>query len=217
MNDSPFIIALTQRVDSNSNTGEKRDATDQNLSRWLIEAGFLPVPVPNSLVKIESGKTIHNNQQLILNKWIEMIRPKALVLSGGNDIDECKERDATESYLLSWADKHRIPALGICRGLQMMASWAGGNVIEVDGHIRTRHELVYEGPDTNFPKTVNSFHRWAPRECPPHFRIMARCRDGMIEAIAHKHLRWEGWMWHPERELPFSPKDTQRLKKLFNA
>ena len=39
--------------------------------------------------------------------------------------------------------------------------------------------------------------------------------DGFIEAIAHRYLPWEGWMWHPERETPFLEQDTRRIKALF--
>jgi putative glutamine amidotransferase len=29
-------------------------------------------------------------------------------------------------------------------------------------------------------------------------------------------MPWEGWMWHPEREEVFNPKDLQRIRDLFN-
>ena len=36
-----------------------------------------------------------------------------------------------------------------------------------------------------------------------------------IEAMRHGTLPWEGWMWHPEREANFSPRDLARMKALL--
>lgn len=48
------------------------------------------------------------------------------LLSGGNDIGKIDERDKTERRLLDYASDRALPALGLCRGMQMMALWAGG-------------------------------------------------------------------------------------------
>ena len=45
-----MIIGITQRVDKVSAYNEYRDALDQRLVNWVIEAGFTPVPIPNTLV-----------------------------------------------------------------------------------------------------------------------------------------------------------------------
>lgn len=145
------------------------------------------------------------------------MRPEALVLSGGNDIGEYPERDATERHLLTWAAANRIPVLGICRGLQMMAVWAGGNLVPVEGHVRTRHALSVSAPQGEWSASVNSFHNWGLSSCPDGFEIAAQAEDGGIEAIRHIELPWEGWMWHPEREETFAPQDTARLRRLFSG
>ena len=63
--------------------------------------------------------------------------------------------------------------------------------------------VIISNSDINWPKEVNSFHDWGLDNCPPNFEIMARTNDGVIEAIKHKVLPWEGWMWHPERYKNF--------------
>jgi gamma-glutamyl-gamma-aminobutyrate hydrolase PuuD len=201
-----FLVGVTQRIDVNESTGEVRDAIDQKLFLWLIESGFLPVQIPNGLIKCAGA----------LEKWMEAIKPRAVVLSGGNDINHFASRDLTERYLLAWCEKNRIPILGICRGLEMMALYAGSTLQRVEGHVRTRHELTFQGIDCDFPKNVNSYHNWVLGNCPSGFVTMALSEDGSIEAIKHQELPWEGWMWHPEREFPFHPTDTKRIKKLFN-
>ncbi|MEX1200841.1 MAG: gamma-glutamyl-gamma-aminobutyrate hydrolase family protein [Methylophaga sp.] len=154
-----------------------------------------------------------------LENWLEVIQPKALVLSGGNDIGEYPARDKTEKYLLDWANSHKIPLLGICRGMQMMSHWAGGQLVPVKGHVRVRHQLVQKVEDVIFlPDSVNSYHNFSIETCPEPFEVMAEARDdGVIEAIRHKTLPWEGWMWHPEREKSFNGIDTLRVKRLFSG
>ena len=39
--------------------------------------------------------------------------------------------------------------------------------------------------------------------------------DGSLEAMMHKDLPWEGWMWHPEREEIFSKTDLDRFIRLL--
>lgn len=202
-----FVVGVTQRVDINEQTGEVRDAIDQQLFIWLTDAGFLPVQIPNGLIERVGA----------LDNWIEVVKPNAIILSGGNDIGQCAGRDATEAYLIGWCKQNSVPMLGICRGLQVMASYAGSSLQRVEGHVRTRHELIFQQTDHNFPTNVNSYHNWAPVECPVGFVVMAVSEDGSIEAIKHKELPWEAWMWHPERDHPFQPTDTKRINRLFRG
>lgn len=196
------IVAVSQRVDVYPDRNERRDALDQRLCQWLVAAGYLPVSVPNGL------ETIAGQDRLQI--WLSALRPAAIVLSGGNDIGEAIERDNTERQLLVYAQQGTLPVLGICRGMQMMAVWAGGALKTVQGHIRTRHKLRGE-----LVGEANSFHNYSLAACPAGFSVTAMAEDGCIEAIRHENLAWEGWMWHPEREADFQPRDIQRLKVLF--
>ena len=209
-------VLVTQRVDIVKSCKETRDSADQKLIEWLIKAGFLPIPVTNKLIVVDNDKKININKQYIFQNWLESIEPNALLLSGGNNIGEYPARDETEKFLLNWAQENRIPVLGICRGMQMMAVWAGGNLNVVNNHVGTRHQLNIYGSNNNWPNEVNSYHEWGLFDCPSDFEIKAHSDDGVIEAIKHKDLPWEGWMWHPERETPFFNKDIKRLKALFN-
>lgn len=206
-----IVVGITQRIDSVAGRAELRDALDQRLAQWLVHAGFLPVFVPNTL----SG-TDHSSEPTLEN-WLQTIQPGALILSGGNDIGEYPARDATERYLLSWAEAKRVPVIGVCRGLQMMAVWAGVALVKREGHVGSRHQLVVPTRKDEWPANVNSYHNWGLVSCPDGFEVAAQAEDGSIEAIKHIKLPWEGWMWHPEREVPFSPQDIKRLKRLFSG
>lgn len=208
---SKIVVGVTQRIDSVAGRDELRDALDQRLVQWLVHAGFLPVAVPNNL-----SDSCHPDES-VLESWLQAIQPGALILSGGNDIGEYPARDATERYLLSWAEAKRVPVLGICRGLQMMAVWAGAGLSRKEGHVGSRHRLVVATRQDEWPANVNSYHNWGLASCPDGFEVAAQAEDGAIEAIKHIKLPWEGWMWHPEREVPFSPQDILRLKDLFSG
>jgi gamma-glutamyl-gamma-aminobutyrate hydrolase PuuD len=200
------VVAVSQRVDTYPDRNERRDALDQRLCRWLTTGGYTAVPVPNPLHSLSSeGKALLN--------WLRRINPDAVVLSGGNNIGEVPERDNTERALLDYSKQMNMPVLGICRGMQMMAVWANAGLIPVHGHVKTRHRLDGAAPDWN--GDVNSFHDIALAECPSGFAVTAKAEDGVIEAIRHECLPWQGWMWHPEREAEFCADDIRRLKLLF--
>jgi len=203
------LIAVSQCVDVIGVRAERRDALDQLLSAWLMSAGYVPVPVPNQLSQgNQSGQKFIGN--LLLN-WLDMVQPSGVVLSGGNDLGECPERDETENILLQWAEKNLIPVLGICRGMQMLGVRTGGRLKPVVGHVRTRHTLVSD----IFSGEANSYHNFALAECPLGYKVAAQSEDGEIEAIMHISLPWEGWMWHPEREVDFQARDIHRVRELF--
>lgn len=203
------IVAVSQRVDHIPERNERRDALDQRLITFLLMAGFVPVPVPNGLyMALPDGRPGPE----ALDAWLAAIKPHAFVLSGGNDIGQCRERDFTEGWLLDHASQHQRPLLGICRGMQMMAHWAGVDLCTVQGHVRTRHRLTGK-----IAVEVNSYHNFSLATCPIDFEVIARSEDGEIEAIRHQSLPWEGWMWHPEREENFAARDVQRIKALFGG
>ena len=209
-----IVVGITQRADKVKFYDEWRDALDQRLVEWVAQADFVPVPIPNNLIDIDSSNNHHHK----IDKWLISVKVDALLLSGGNDIGDVENRDLTEKYLLSWAEKNKKPALGICRGMQMMGVYAGGKLIGVDGHVGTFHRLQMNNKNTQaLPVTVNSYHNLALESCPDRFDILTKSEDGNLEAIKHKELPWEGWMWHPEREEQFSEIDQERFITLMNS
>lgn len=191
---------MSQRIDALAERGERRDALDQRLAAWLVEAGYLPVPVPNALVARE--KT--------LDDWLASTAPDAVLLSGGNDPGRELDRDRTERALVAFAEERGRPLLGLCRGMQMLGMIAGVGLERVEGHVRTRHRIRGE-----IDAEVNSYHHLALAECPRDYEVLARAEDGVIEAIRHRGCAFEGWMWHPEREPTLDPRDLRHLRELF--
>jgi gamma-glutamyl-gamma-aminobutyrate hydrolase PuuD len=203
------LVAVSQRVDLVADRQEVRDSLDRRLVEFLRAADCLAIPVPNGFSGMGSEAC---GEEAFLEKWLETLNPAAIVLSGGNDIGKFPARDQTETFLLNHAQRLSLPVLGICRGMQMMAHTVGGRLDRVEDHIGTRHHLsgILEG-------SVNSYHAWSLVDCPDGYRVLARSDDGVIEAIGHLSMPWEGWMWHPERESTFASRDLSRVKDLFRG
>ena len=155
-------VVVSMRIDELADRDERRDAVDQKLIRFIISAGFMPVLVSNSLVEI--GGTDENGD---LVRFLDEVDPVGVVLSGGNDVGSCEDRDLTERILLDYALNRGLPALGICRGMQMMGVYFGESLVEVSGHVRTRHLL---GGEVN--RNVNSYHNLGLSGCPDGFDVL---------------------------------------------
>ncbi len=199
-------IIISQRVEYFEGVNEKRDCVDQNLISFFLEAGMIVYPIPNILFDVNS----ENKKFEILDKWFYNISPDGIILSGGESIGTDNMRDLTELRLLDLAFKNKLPLLGICRGMQIMSTWLGAKLHAVKGHCSSSHEIKGE-----YNCIVNSYHNFSLESCPENCIITAVSGDGEIEAIRHKNLPWEGWMWHPEREKVFPPIFLEKVKLLF--
>jgi putative glutamine amidotransferase len=162
-----------------------------------------------------------------------------IVFSGGGDVDPAhwgaerhretqvdRARDASEFLLMSAALDARLPILGVCRGMQVMAVAAGGalhqHLPDVVGHDRHRgapgtdplaagaasygrHDVETRSGSQaqkliGSHLTVNSFHHQAVAD-PGPFTVSGWCPDDqVIEVIEDPERPFAlGVQWHPER------------------
>ena len=194
----------------------------------VVRAGGVPVimpPVADTDIIINTLDTID-----------------ALLLSGGADINPLwqgdepvealhginSQRDLPELLTVQLAYNRQIPMLGICRGIQTLATALGGRVrqdINTDGADDAEHKTakrIKHSQDTDMrgepthsvniePETalhdiyksdkifVNSFHHQAVASAGRRFNVSAYAPDGVIEAIeSSEHKSIIGVQWHPE-------------------
>lgn len=202
------IIAVTQRLADTAEYTETRQCLDIKWGEFLSFCGFLPVILPYE----------HE-----IEPFFNTFNIDGVLLTGGNDlfsIDKSrlsKIRCDFESKLLKLAENRDIPVLGVCRGMQFIAEYYGCEIKPVAGHVRQNHKLT--APEGRFSgilksyNSVNSYHGYAVGRVSDDINILAVSEDNSPEAIAHKHKKVMGIMWHPERCEPFSEAD----KELFNT
>jgi len=183
----------------------------------------------------------------------------AFILTGGIDIDTDlyegevdyahkpelfqTERDLFEKKIYGYAMDHKLPVLGICRGLQLVNVLEGGKLVqdlgdENDIHKKSGEEdkqhLVHISPDSLLydianvqTGMVNSAHHQAidEAEIAPTLKVNARSGTGdqTIEGIEFKDKTGKPFLlcvqWHPERmvDKEISPLSLQIKKSFLNA
>ncbi|MDR3527154.1 MAG: gamma-glutamyl-gamma-aminobutyrate hydrolase family protein [Rhizomicrobium sp.] len=194
-------IAVTQRVITDPNTHERRDALDQRWSALLAQAGLIALPVPNN--------------PSLLEAFLAETQPGGILLTGGNDLaalgGDAPERDAVESALLRYALDRDLPLLGVCRGMQMIQAHYGVPLKRVQGHVCPRQTIRFADGDI----TVNSFHNFGATETVAALLVTGSAEDGVIKAIRSPRGRLHGIMWHPERIEPPRPEDIALLHDIY--
>lgn len=202
-------IGITMRQTVAPGSGEVRDALARDWSRLfeaaLPEACWLPIPNLGA-----AAVDFCRNWQL-----------NGLILSGGDDIGATLERDATEQALIASFAGDGRPVLGICRGLQMLWTRAGGTLQKTAGHAGTRHPVTLVEPAWQKATgaemvDANSYHaNVLTGPLPDGWRTAATDPAGRPEAIVHVELPMAGLMWHPEREPTPARLDRMILRSLF--
>jgi N5-(cytidine 5'-diphosphoramidyl)-L-glutamine hydrolase len=192
-------VAITQRVVPERT--ERRDCLDQAWPRFLAACGLMPLAVPNVP---EVALAMCNRGGIT-----------GLVLTGGNDLaalgGDAPERDAVENSLLDFADRRRLPVIGVCRGMQLIQQRCSVPLRRVEGHVTPRQVIAVNGK----PTEVNAYHCFAAFESRAPLETWAVADDGVIKAVRHSTLPVTGIMWHPERNIPPAAADIALFQHVF--
>ncbi|MDR2302707.1 MAG: gamma-glutamyl-gamma-aminobutyrate hydrolase family protein [Deltaproteobacteria bacterium] len=173
-------------------------------------------------------------------------KAKGLVLTGGGDVlltdedgtDSVREmdrdRDFWEAALLKAALAAKKPILGVCRGLQLMNVYLGGDLWDdipsdypnplihqqISSRKKTSHDVLLDDSSklakicgsTRF--AVNSGHHQAAKNVAGDLAATGHSPDGLIEVLEHRSHPWAiAVQWHPEA---LAHKDDM-AGKLFKA
>ncbi len=172
---------------------------------------------------------------------------KGVVLSGGNDLNPARygqsvhektvdiddERDAMELQILQQALALRLPALCICRGMQLLNVHFGGTLYQdiSDHAVVTRKnpgKVVHEvgiAPGSKLRDIfeqasvgVNSRHHQAVDSLGTGLNISAIALDGTIEGIELEGAPFVvGVQWHPEDQVPGNAANGRLFAKFARA
>ena len=119
-----------------------------------------------------------------------------IIMPGGNDIYDY------DKYICEYCIKNDKPVLGICLGMQIMASIYSDKLENVNNHQGVNHKIITKkGSIINKlvgDSIVNSRHNECVKEVGKYL-ITAYSIDNVIEAIEYPYNRFNiGVQWHPE-------------------
>lgn len=218
------------------NKGGFGDVTRQYINAAYIsaveDAGAVPfiIPVSSDLEKTK--------------KLIDLC--DGLLFPGGEDIDPSyygenphpnlgEIRPEVDEFLfhsLLYALEQRKPALGICKGMQMMVVASGGSLyqdiysqreeetfLHCQSGRRTYgvHQVQIDKDSRLFQIleteqiATNSMHHQSVRTLGKGLHLSAHTEDGIVEAVESLDGRLIGVQWHPEEMVP----ESDAMKRLF--
>ena len=199
-------VVITQRVDEYPQRGEARDALDQAWARTLPHlAGRAVTLLPLA------------NAPSTAKRTLEDVAPGLIILSGGNDVGSIPVRDETEATALAYATENTIPVLAVCRGMQFVQHYLGGELVRCEGHVAVNHEVRAVSAPQPAMLQVNSYHQWGIRALAEDLTPLYLHADGTIEAVQHATLPWLGVMWHPERDEAVSAESNRWIAQMLSG
>ena len=159
----------------------------------------------------------------------------ALLLPGGDDIDPIffgqinegsrkinTQLDRIQLQILKAFVQHKKPILGICKGMQLINVFFGGDIIQhlscykvheyLEDLDKDQKHITHARADSLLAKLygttfhVNSAHHQGCGMPGRKIVYTQFAEDGVVEGLAHNDLPILGVQWHPER-MCFPPTD----------
>lgn len=203
------IILMTTEHIKDLKTGLMQQRLFRNYTDSVVAAGGCPIVLTNMPSEERLDTFVDLADGLMLCGGFD-VSPQRYTCNDVALLGECDiERDDIEFRLLEAFVNARKPVFGICRGMQLINCYFGGNLwedlptqLEVQ-HRDIEHEIICEKGSRianimgeHF--TVNSFHHQAIKELGDGLIVTAKCGD-IIEAIEHTKLPIWAVQFHPER------------------
>lgn len=173
-----------------------------------------------------------------------------LLIPGGEDVhpflyheeplEKCgevrPEVDMAWKAAFDYAFAHKLPMLGICKGIQFINVMLGGSLyqdlsyreVPSNKHLQSLersylfHHVTIEA-DSRLAKILggtevetNSMHHQSVRALGKGLRVVAQARDGVIEALEDADGLIEAVQWHPEGLIESNPVMNQLFRDLVN-
>ena len=133
--------------------------------------------------------------------FIRGFAPQGIILSGGPSSVSDPGAPTADPRMLDLG----LPVLGICYGMQLMATLAGGKSVPSPEREYGRAEItiaenkgLFAGFEPNATTTVWASHGDRIDEPPPSFRITATSANAPVAAMQHGSKPLYGVLFHPE-------------------
>ena len=132
---------------------------------------------------------------------VEAIAPERIVLSPGPGTPQeaVRAREVTEAFA------GRVPLLGICLGMQVIASVFGARVVRAPAPVHGKTSDVFHDGEALFsglpnPLVAMRYHSLIVERdgLPEQLCVSAETADGLIMGLRHQSLSVTGVQFHPE-------------------
>ena len=147
------LIAISQRLEK-TKYGENRAQLDIKLFDFVAQSGLQPVPLPY----FNGHKKIYLK---MMENWLKKIKPKGLILSGGEDIGKNILRDNSEIFLINYF-KRKTPNSWNFRGMQLIAVQNGSKLKRIENHVN-KYITIFTGRKKT---KVKCYHNYSIQKCP---------------------------------------------------
>lgn len=214
------IIGIVTRPD-HLESGRKVDVVYSYVRKAIVEFGGIPLAITPLTKEIYDEKSLDETRKISLEEWNDFVKIldlcDGIVFQGGDCFYDY------DLKIVQYAYERNLPSLGICLGMQLMASFRHGimGVVE-DSNLhhtekREAHEVMLD-PNSMLASIlgcsscmVNSRHYESVEST--ELEIVGRARDGVIEAVEDsKKLFFIGVQWHPEDMIAYN----EVMKKLWS-
>ena len=173
------IIGIITRK-SKSEEKHNIDCIYSNIVRMIYSCGAIPV-----------GLVLNKNYKKVIDIC------DGIIFQGGDSFQEYDEKALIYCY------KKDIPTLGICLGMQLMGYVFNGELIDIENHKNTYHEISIDKKSKLYKIIkkekieVNSRHNSVLKNT--KLKITSKSIDGYIESIEDSNKKFFiGVQWHPE-------------------